>query len=379
MIVLQVLPRIEGGGAQLSALETVTAIREAGGTALVASAGGGMEVLFAAAGAVHFSLPLETKNPLFLLRNAGRLERLIRAERVDLLHAHSRAVAWSALLAARRTSRPFVTTWHGAYGEGNPLKRRYNAVMASGDRVIAVSRFIAGSIAARHPRTVPRLRVIPPGVDPARFDPAAVSPARLQALAQRWNLPPGRAVVLLPGRLARWKGHKILLHALARLKDPGPIAVFAGPLEGRFRYVSELRSFAARLGLSDRLRLPGGTDDMPAALALADIIVNASTEPEAFGRVVIEAAAMARPVIAAAHGAAAETVLAGETGWCVPPADPAALAAALEQFFALPPDARAAIGRAARAFVLRSYSLAAMQAAMQALYRELIDNTSRDR
>jgi glycosyltransferase involved in cell wall biosynthesis len=375
--VLQVLPSIEGGGAQLSALETVRAIVAAGCTALVASAGGRMVAAFESAGARHFSLPLDTKNPFFLVRNAARLAVLIQAERVNLVHAHSRAVAWSALLAARRTLLPFVTTWHGAYGENFPLKRRYNAVMASGDRVIAVSRFIAARITARHGRAASRLRVVPPGVDCSVFDPAAVSPDRSRALARRWNLPEHRPVVMLPARLARWKGQGVLIDALARLAGREPVAVFVGSLEGRERYVSELKSRAASLGIADRVLFAGGSDDMPAALALADIVVNASTEPEAFGRVVIEAEAMARPVIAADHGAASETVVAGTTGWRVPPGDAAALAAALERSFLLSPAARASIGEAARAFVIRSYSLADMQAATLAIYRELLAERSR--
>jgi len=373
MIVLQVLPAIESGGAQLSALETASAIRDAGGQALVASAGGRMERRFAEAGARLFRLPLDTKNPLSLLRNAARLATLVRAERVDLLHAHSRAVAWSALLAARRTRVPFVTTWHGTYGENVPFKRRYNSVMAAGNRVIAVSHFIAREIAARQPLAVPRVRVIPPGVDPVRFDPAAVAPEHAHSLARSWELPEGRPVVMLAARFARWKGQRVLLEALARMADPAPVAVILGPLAGRDRYVSELQSLARRLGIADRVRFPGGTDDMPAALQLADVVVNASTDPEAFGRIIIEAAAMARPVIAADHGAAPETVREGETGWRVSPGDAAALAGALERFFALTPAARASIGAAARAFVLRSFSLAAMQAATIAVYRELLE------
>ncbi len=373
MIVLQVLPAIDGGGAQLSALETVPAIRDAGESALVASGGGRMERAFASAGARLVRLPLDTRNPLSLIRNAARLAALVRAERVDLLHAHSRAVAWSSLLAARRTRTPFVTTWHGAYGENFPFKRRYNSVMAAGDRVIAVSHFIAREITARHPLAQQRIRVIPPGIDPCRFDSASVSPVRARSLAQRWGLPAGRPVVMLAARLARWKGQRVLLEALARVAEPAPVAVFVGPLTGRDRYASELQSLARRLGIADRVRFPGGTDDMPAALQLADVVVNASTEPEAFGRVIIEAAAMARPVIAADHGAVRETVLEGESGWRVPPGDPAALAAALERFFALAPAERASIGAAARAFALRSFSLAAMQAATVAVYRELLE------
>lgn len=375
MIVLEVLPAIDSGGAQLSVLETIPAIRAAGGTALLASAGGRMEPRFAAAGAEQIRRPLNTKNPLAIYRNAARLAALIRDRRVDLVHAHSRAVAWSALLAARRMRVPLVTTWHGTYGENVPLKRRYNAVMAAGDRVIAVSRFIAGEITARHPDTKLRVRIIPPGVDPDRFDPAAVAPERAAALARSWNLPPGRPVVMLPARFARWKGQGILLEALARLGDPAPIAVFVGPHDGRERYLSELQEKAQRLGLAERVRFPGGAEDMPAAFALADIVVNASTEPEAFGRVIIEAAAMGRPVIVADHGAAAETVLAGESGWRVPPGNPAAFAAALAECLAASPAERAAMGAAARAFALRTYCLGAMQAATIAVYRELVTIT----
>jgi glycosyltransferase involved in cell wall biosynthesis len=381
MIVLQVLPELDGGGAQLSALETVAAIAAAGGTALVASGGGRMAPRIAEAGGRHILLPLDTKSPLAIWRNAARLASLIRAERVDLVHAHSRAVAWSALFATRRAGVPFVTTWHGAYGENVPLKRRYNAVMAAGDRVVAVSRFIAASIAARHGLAPPRLRVVPPGVDPARFDPAlfdfgAVAPARAAALARAWGLPDGqpeeRPIIMLPARLARWKGQGLLLAAFARSARRDALLVFVGPLEGRERYVAELKAQAATLGISDRVRFAGGTDDMPAALSLATIVVNASTEPEAFGRVVIEAQAMARPVIVANHGAAPETVSEGETGWRVPPGEEAALAAALDHALALPPPARAAIGARARAAVIRSYSLASMQAAMLIIYRELL-------
>ncbi len=372
MIVLQVIPALEGGGAQLSVLETVAAIAASGGTALVASGGGRMAPGIAAAGGRHIRLALETRNPLAIWRNAARLAALVRAEHADLVHAHSRAAAWSALLAARRVGVPFVTTWHGAYGENFPFKRRYNAVMAAGDRVIAVSRFIAAMIAARHGLAPPRLRVVPPGVDPARFDPRAVGPERTAALARAWGVPEARPIVMLPGRLARWKGQGVLLGAMARMAERTAVGVFVGPVEGRERYVAELKARAAALGIADRVIFAGGTDDMPAALALADIVANASTEPEAFGRVVIEAQAMERPVIVADHGAGPETVEEGKTGWRVPPGDEAALAAALDRALALKAPARAAIGAAVREAVIRSYSLSAMQEAMIGIYRELI-------
>lgn len=372
MIVLEVLPALESGGAQLGVLETAAAISAAGGSALVASAGGGMVPAVTAAGATHFSLPLDTKNPLAIWRNAGRLAGLVRRENVDLVHAHSRAPAWSALFSARRTGIPFVTTWHGTYEETFPFKRRYNAVMARGDRVIAVSRFIAARITARHGISAPCLVIVPPGIDPARFDPAAVLPARSQALARQWRLSEDHPIIMLPGRLAGWKGHGVLLAALARMQTKAALCVFVGPLEDRARYVAELMRSASRLGIATRVRFVGACNDMPAALALADIVVNASTAPEAFGRVVIEAQAMQRAVIATDHGAAPETVIEGTTGWRVPPADPTALAAALDRILAMPEAQRAAIGREARAAVIRGYSLAAMQAATLAIYRDVL-------
>jgi glycosyltransferase involved in cell wall biosynthesis len=364
--VLQVLPALVSGGVERGTLEIADAVIRAGGRALVASAGGPLVAPLEALGARHVTLPLGTKNPLGILRNAGRLAALIRAEGVGIIHARSRAPAWSALLAARRTAAHFVTTYHGTYNENFPGKRWYNSVMARGERVIAISNFIAGHIREHH-RTEPcRIRVIPRGVDTALFDPALVAPARLEALRAAWMLPAGRPVIMLPGRLTRWKGQGVLVDAMAQVPDAVAVLVGGGAAHRR-----ELESRIATLGLADRVRLVGHADDMPAALLLADIVVHASTDPEAFGRTVIEAQAMARPVIAADLGAPRETVQQGVTGWRVMPGDPAALAALLRQVLALPAAARAAIGARARAHVLQAYTTAAMQAATLDLYRDL--------
>jgi glycosyltransferase involved in cell wall biosynthesis len=366
LTVLQVLPALVSGGVERGTLEIADAVIRAGGRALVASAGGPLVAPLEALGARHVTLPLGTKNPLGILRNAGRLAAVIRTEQVGIIHARSRAPAWSALLAARRTAAHFVTTYHGTYNENFPGKRWYNSVMARGERVIAISNFIAGHIREHH-RTEPcRIRVIPRGVDAALFDPALVAPARLEALRAAWGLPEGRPVIMLPGRLTRWKGQGVLVEAMAQVPDA--VAVLVG---GGAAYRRELEARIAALGLADRVRLVGHADDMPAALLLADIVVHASTDPEAFGRTVIEAQAMARPVIAADLGAPRETVQQGVTGWRVTPGDPAALAALLRQVLDLPAAARAAIGARARAHVLQAYTTAAMQAATLDLYRDL--------
>jgi glycosyltransferase involved in cell wall biosynthesis len=371
-VILQVVPALQNGGVERGTVEIAEAIIAAGGRALVASAGGRLAASVTAAGGHHITLPLASKNPLRVLRNAGLLANLIRAERVDVVHARSRAPAWSAWLASRRTGARFVTTYHAPYDESIPGKRAYNAVMAKGERVIAISHFIAEIVRERYGVPSGLIRLIPRGVDPAVFDPDAVEPGRLAALRGAWGVAEGTPIVLLPGRLSRWKGIEVLIDALRWSRTAGLVAVVAGPLEARDRYAAALMRRAQTQGAEARVRFVGATDDMPAALAVADLVVNASTAPEGFGRTVIEAQAMQRPVIVADHGGAAETVQHGLTGWRVQQSDPVALAAAIDRVLALPASDRAAVGQQARKSVLARYTTAAMQRATVAVYGELL-------
>jgi glycosyltransferase involved in cell wall biosynthesis len=370
--ILQVLPALITGGVERGTIEITQAVASAGWAALVASSGGRLVPAVESAGGRHLTLPLACRSPLTTWRNAARLARLIRAERVDIVHARSRAPAWSAWLACRRTGAHFVTTYHGAYSEDLPFKRHYNAVMARGERVIAASRFIAELVVRQHQTDPKRIRVIARGVDPVAFDPATVSGARMMRLAQTWRVPEGATVVLLPGRLTSWKGQSVLIEALARLNSRDVCGVLVGSDQGRQHYSTALIRQAEALGVADRLRLAGQCDDMPAALMLADVVVHASTKPEAFGRVVIEAQAMGRPVIAADLGGPVETVEQGVTGWRVPPGDASALASTLESVLGLSPRDRAAVGERARAAALASYTVSAMQAATLDVYREVM-------
>jgi glycosyltransferase involved in cell wall biosynthesis len=371
-VVLQVLPSLETGGVERGTVEIVQAIVAAGGTALVASEGGRLVGAVERAGGRHVRLPMATKNPVAIWSNAGRLARLIKTENVSIVHARSRAPAWSALMAVRRTRARFVTTYHGIYNEGMPGKRRYNAVMARGDRVIAISHYVAELLLTRHAVDPARIRVIPRGVDPALFDPAAVSGPRIARLAEAWRLPEGVPVVMLPARLTRWKGAAVLIDAMARLARADACCVLVGATQGRERFARELEAQARALGLADRLRLGGQCDDMPAALMLADVVVSASLDPEGFGRAVIEAQAMGRPVIATDHGGAAETVEHLVTGWRVPPGDVGALATTLDHALSMQRADRDALGERARASVCAHYTTAAMQAATLEVYRDLL-------
>ncbi len=370
--VLQVLPALETGGVERGCVEMVQAIVRAGGSALVASAGGRLVAAVERAGGTHITLNMASKNPARIWRNAARLAFLIRAADVDIVHARSRAPAWSAWLACRRTGARFVTTWHGVYKENAPGKRRYNAIMARGERIIAISQFVAAKLKARHQVDPDRLRIIPRGVDTAVFDPAAVSGDRMARLARAWRLPDGATTVMLPARLTRWKGHAVMLEALARLERRDVCLVLVGADQGRARFPRELVARAEALGLADRVRLAGHCDDMPAALMLADVVVNPSIEPEPFGRTVIEAQAMGRLVVVSDAGGTAETVEHGVTGWRVRPSDPGALAATLDAILRLHPAERAALGARARDSVCAHYTTAAMQQATLEVYRELM-------
>jgi len=365
--ILQVLPALDAGGVERGTLEIAAALVAAGHRALVASAGGRLVPALEALGARHVTLPLATKSPWGIWRNAARLHALIRGEGVALVHARSRAPAWSALWAARRAGVPFVTTYHATYSENFPGKRAYNAVMAKGDRVIAISRHIADHVRATHGVREGRLRIIQRGADLSVFDPARVEPARVAALRAAWGVPEGAALVLLPGRVTRWKGQAVLVEALARL--PGAHAVLAGDAQGREGFVAELRALADRLGVAGRTHIVGHVADMPAALMAADVVVHASLQPEGFGRTVVEAQAMGRPVIASDRGAPRETVAQGVTGWRVPPGDPSALATCIAQVLAMDAVALARLATEARA---AAPSVASMQAATLAVYSEML-------
>jgi glycosyltransferase involved in cell wall biosynthesis len=378
--ILQVTPEMSSGGVERTTVEIAEALVRAGARALVATAGGRMEVEIERVGGEVVRLPAAaSKNPLDILGNARRLSALIRARGVDIVHARSRAPAWSAFWAARRTRRPFVTTYHGVYNARTALKRAYNSIMARGDVVIANSEFTADHVRAAHPGAASRVVAIPRGVDIARFSPEAVTHDRIEALRRAWSLPDassGEAILVLPARLTPWKGHRQAIAAVSALARRGNVAwrlVLAGDPGRKSSYVAELKALASRERLEDRVGLVGHCEDMPAAFALADIVLAPSIEPEAFGRVAAEAGAMAKPVIASNIGGQREVVAHGETGLLTRPGDANALADALADLIARGPAGRAALGAAAQARIRRLYTVDALQQATLSVYAGLLE------
>lgn len=336
--ILQVLPEMRTGGVERGTVEIASAIVRAGGRALVASAGGQMVPHLAYVGAEHIDLPLNTKNPINIYDNIGRLNELIKKLGIDLIHARSRAPAWSAVKSARNCGIPFVTTFHGVYGLQNSLKQKYNSVMTKGDRVIAISNFIYEHIRHNYQIDDAKIRIIHRGVDLKAFDPQRIVPQRIVDITKEWRVPEDLPLILMPGRITRWKGQHILIQALAKLPHRNFMCLLVGDDMGHPGYREELEKMIIDLKLAGHVRIAGNTPYMAEAYMLSYLVIAPSVEPEAFGRVPIEAQAMGKPVISTNHGGACETVFPGETGWLVVPGSVDDLAKALQEALTLDPE-----------------------------------------
>jgi glycosyltransferase involved in cell wall biosynthesis len=315
LVVLQVLPELETGGVERGTIDLANFIASEGGTAIVASAGGRMEQKLDRSGTIHITLPLNTKNPLKVRRNVGRLKKIIRDYGVDVVHARSRAPAWSAELACRKSGAFFVTTFHGTYNFKSKLKRWYNSVMTRGQRVIAVSHFISEHMQQNYGTPLEKVHVIHRGVDVSEFRDEAITPIRIARMVSGWRIPEDRHIVVLPGRLSEWKGQKLFIEAINRLKHLPLCCLMVGSHQGRQEYYEELRALIKKYELEDTVSIVGNCDDMATLYKLADVVVSGSIEPEAFGRIVAEAQAMGTLPVAPDHGGATEQIISGENGY----------------------------------------------------------------
>jgi glycosyltransferase involved in cell wall biosynthesis len=371
-VVLHVVPRLESGGVERSTVDLAVGLDREGWRAVVCSAGGRFERRLVGGGVEHVQLPVASKSPLTMAANVVRLRKLIAELRPTIVHAHSRAPAWSASIAARRAGVTLVTTVHGLHeGAERKLKRRYNAVMTSGERVIAVSRHVAETIVERYAVPTERVRMVHPGVDLRVFDPRRVRGDRVARLAERWGVDMDRKVILLPARVSKAKGHLLLLRALARLERQDVLVLLVGPQRAGDSYGEQIAALLRSTGLGERVRFGGDCDDMPAAMMLADLVVLPATAPEAFGLVVAEAQAMGKPVVVTAMGGLPETLMPGATGWLVKPDDPEELAWALDLALKMEPDVKARLAERAREFVAGELGIERTWQRTAAVYEEL--------
>lgn len=270
-----------------------------------------------------------------------------------------------------------MTTCHAPYNiHDSNIKRFYNSSIARGERVIAISDYVAEYLKNNYEIDPNIIRTIHRGVPIERFNPGNTSPERMMKLSRQWRIPDGASIILLPGRLTRWKGQIQMIEAMAQLKRPDVFCVMVGDDQGRTEYRAELEALLKSHNLEANVRIMDHCDDMAAAYMVSTVAVSASIEPEGFGRIPVEAQAMGRPVIATDHGGAKETVIPGVTGWLVPPGDSSALAEALNKALNLTLEQRNELAHHAIANVMNRFTKDHMVSDTLDVYTELLQGRS---
>ena len=373
-VIVQILPALNRGGVERGTVEVADAIVKNGWKSVVISNGGLLTSQLKRVGATVYEVPVHRKNPFSWGSARRQVKRILQQEGADIVHVRSRAPAWIALPAANSLGIATVSTVHSKFAPANIFKKIYNGKMLKADRVIAISHFVENEIFTHYGKSgvAEKLSVIHRGVDLGMFDPKAVNQQRIIAEADRLGLPDDKSIIMLPARATSWKGHEILIQALAQLPDKDAILMLLGIEDGPPAYAEKLRAMAVRYGLGGRVRIGAGSRDMPAALMFADVVAMPSIKPEPFGRVAIEALAMGRPVVAFRHGGAVESIDEGRTGWLADPLSVDSLAEALQTALNLTPRKRRALAKDARQQMTDQFSKDMMCERTLAVYKSLL-------
>jgi glycosyltransferase involved in cell wall biosynthesis len=363
--VLQIVPELDTGGVEQTTVDISEAVVKAGGRSIVVTKGGRLEARLKKGGATVVHMPVHSKNPLTQFNNYFALCKLIRAEKVDILHVRSRAPALAGLRAAKVCGVRSVATYAGIYNAKSPLKRWYNGLMTQADMTIANSEFTRDHILSTYAVLPERVIAIPRGIDLKRFDPESFDVRRIMEMETHWGLSPEdeRTRFLLAARLTRWKGQELILEAARLLRADGVdnfLLLLAGDDQGRKDYTNGLLKRMDDYGLIEHVKLVGHINDMPSAYHISHFALAPSLDPEAFGRTAVEPQAMQRPPLAASHGATVETIEDGVTGWLVPPGNAEAWAEAMKHAMTLTERQRFVMGTAGRKRVKDRFSLDVM-------------------
>lgn len=368
---LQIVPTLAGGGPARATLDAAQAVIAAGGSAIVASAGGAMVPDLLRLRATHIELP-DSPHPL---RARLMLPRKLAAglddTRVSVIQARSPATAWVARALARQLAVRWIATLHLPFLATGLVDRFVERRQMQADALIAVSDHVARDALQRFPAIEDRLEIIPPGINLDRFDPAVVRVDRMIRLARELRVPDGAHLVLCPARFDEDRGQKILIDAMKRLERDDVFCLLLGSTGTPTPFERELERAVETAGLNGRVQIGPYVDDMPAAYMLADVVVSTGGARQGFSRTLVEAQAMGRPVIAEDGGGAAETLLPDVTGWLAPAGDPAALAAALQDALSLGVARRAELARAAQEHVRGRYALTRANRRLVELYQRL--------
>ena len=374
IVVLQVLPELGQGGVELGTIEIASELQKRGIENYGASEGGRMEYNLERIKVKHFTLPLKTKNIFKMYLNSLRLARIIKKYGITIVHARSRAPAWSAYWAAKRCGVHFVTTFHGTYGLGPwGIKKFYNKIMTYGERVIAISNHIKQHILKNYKTDESKIRLIHRCVNMENFNVETTSAERMIKYLEDNNIPEDKPIVTLIGRLTNWKGQKLLIEALHLIDNEDFFCVIIGDDQGRKKYSSELRKMIANYNMTDRFLFIRNVKDIPAAMMVSDVVLSTSIEPEAFGRIAIEGQAMGRVVVASNIGGSVETVIDGVTGRLYESTSVQALSEAIDWALHLSTEEREKIGAAGIKNVKEHFTKQIMCDKTIEVYKELIN------
>ena len=375
LVVLQVLPELNQGGVELGTIEIASELQKKGIENFAASEGGRMEPALERLKVQHFTLPLKTKNIFKMYLNSLRLAKIIKKYGITIVHARSRAPAWSAYWAAKRCGVHFITTFHGTYGLGpKGIKKFYNKIMTYGERVIAISGHIKEHIIKNYGVNEDKIRLVHRCVNMENFDVENISAERMIKFMEENAIPEDKPLVTLIGRLTNWKGQKLLLKALEKIKDEDFCALLIGDDQGRTKYSDELKEMVKKFGLEGRVYFIRHVSDIPAAMMVSDVVLSTSIEPEAFGRIAIEGQAMGRIVVASNIGGSKETVIDGVTGRLFESNNPQDLADKLRWALHLSAEEREEIGAAAIENVKQHFTKQIMCDKTLEVYNELLNS-----
>ncbi|MGI4776272.1 MAG: glycosyltransferase family 4 protein [Janthinobacterium lividum] len=371
--VLQVVPALVSGGVERGTIEIARKLRHSEFNAFVVSAGGPLIDKLKELEIPHINLKTASKNPFTIWRNTRLLINIIKEHDIDLIHARSRAPAWSCYMAAKATGKKFITTFHGIYNISGFLKKYYNSIMIEGERIIAVSNYVKQHILENYKVDESKIRVIHRGVDHEYFDMANVSLEQLNKFRGKYNVPVDVPVILLPSRMTAWKGHISLIEALSRIKHLNFYCLMVGDLSKHPNFVKRVQAKVKEAKLQSKIQIFGNETDMLKLYGIADIVLSTSIEPEAFGRTIIEGQSMKKLVIATNIGGAVETIDNGVTGFHVNPGDISDLAEKISYCLSIVGSTLShQIVTAARKSSIENFSLDLMLNKTLDVYRELI-------
>ena len=379
--VLQVIPKLGYGGAETGCYDIAHYLAEQNCGSYIATSGGELLKFIKKNKVKVFKLPVHSKNPLIIILNTIMMIFLILFKKINIVHARSRAPAWSCYFACLITNTIFVTTFHGTYNYKSKLKKFYNSIMLRSKLTIAGSNFIFGHINDNYNEYLnkhKKLRVIFRGINVDYFNSKNISILKQEKLKKEWNIDSNKLVILMPGRLTYWKGQEKFIEALNILIEDYNFtnfhAILLGSDQGRKVYSKKLFSLVERYSLSKKISFINHCGEMPLAYSLADVVVSASIEPEAFGRVAVESQSMGKPIIASNIGGSKETVLNKKSGYLYKHDDPRELAKSLNTVIQLNQEELKLMGNEGRKNVTKKFDVELMCDSNLREYKKLLKN-----